>query len=125
MRMGLSDAGNEFDQGIDLFNDGRFFACHETWEETWKRTTGVEKQFVQGLIQIAAAILHAERGNARGAASTYRKACAKLDGLPAEYGGIALGDLRTALARFFAIAFDSSDLPRRPLIRRVDERSGL
>ena len=58
-----------FENGIDLFNEGRFFECHEAWEEVWKRSDGEQKLFYQGLIQAAVAILHAQRGNLQGARS--------------------------------------------------------
>ncbi len=67
-----------FEQGIDLFNQGKFFECHEAWEEVWKRSAGGQKLFYQGIIQAAVAILHAQRGNLSGAASLYAKAAAKL-----------------------------------------------
>ena len=68
-----------YEEGIDLFNQGRFFECHEAWEEIWKRSDGELKLFYQGLIQAAVAILHAQRGNLEGARSLYDKASAKLD----------------------------------------------
>ncbi len=71
-----------FEEGIDLFNNGKFFECHEAWEEVWKRSEGDAKLFYQGIIQAAVAILHAQRGNLTGAASMYAKASAKLDHLP-------------------------------------------
>ena len=112
---------HQFQVGIDLFNEGRFFECHEAWEEVWKRSEGAEKLFYQGLIQAAVAILHAERGNLDGAASMYRKAREKLDPLPHHHRGIALGDLRDALSIFFAQALDegSQSLPPRPTLRRL------
>ena len=107
-----------FERGLTLFNAGDFFACHEVWEHLWLRSRGEAKLFYQGLIQAAVAILHAERGNLRGAISTWRKACAKLDPLPDRHRGIALGEFREALAKFFADANDSPNLPARPKIRR-------
>jgi len=109
-----------FQKGIDLFNRGEYFACHEVWEEAWKRSTGEEKLFHQGLIQAAVAILHAERGNFDGAASLYDKSRAKLDPLPAEYAGAALGELRATLREFFdaVLSARSDSLPPRPKIRR-------
>lgn len=101
---GSGDTSDTFRHGIALFNRGEFFACHEVWEELWLRSSGEEKLFYQGLIQAAVAILHAERGNLRGAVSTWRKARAKLDPLPTHCMGIALGEFREALARFFADA---------------------
>jgi predicted metal-dependent hydrolase len=89
-----------FEAGIELFNAGRFFECHEAWEEVWKRADGDARRFYQGLIQFAVAILHAQRGNREGAKSVYAKACRNLAQLPDEYMGVALGRLRRDLAGF-------------------------
>jgi len=91
-------------QGIDLFNSGRFLNCHEVWEEVWESAGGPDRLFYQGMIQAAVAILHVERGNPRGARSTWQKARARLDSFPAEHRGIALGELREAVDAFVAAA---------------------
>jgi len=93
------------------------------WEALWLRSSEGEKLFYQGLIQAAVAILHAEQGNLRGAISTWRKTCAKLDPLPNNHRGIALGEFRDVLAKFFADANDLANLPARPTIRRSRENS--
>jgi uncharacterized protein len=110
-----------YEQGIDLFNEGRFFECHEAWEEIWKRSDGELKLFYQGLIQAAVAILHAQRGNLEGARSLYEKALAKLDPIPHEHMGLAVGELRAELSRFIEAASraDGSPLPKPPKLRRV------
>jgi predicted metal-dependent hydrolase len=108
-----------FEEGIDLFNQGKFFECHEAWEEVWKRSDGDAKLFYQGIIQAAVAILQAQRGNLTGAASLYSKASAKLDHLPSEHMGIALGELRDALKDFFAVALNSGAIPPPPKLRRA------
>lgn len=104
--------GHLWAQGIELFNAGRFFDCHEVWEEVWKRASGAEKLFYQGMIQAAVAILHAQRGNPRGARSTWEKARAKLEPLPANHMGIALDELRSAVDAFIKTArVESVPLP--------------
>jgi uncharacterized protein len=110
-----------YDEGIELFNAGRFFECHEAWEEVWKRSHGAEKLFYQGLIQAAVAILHAERGNRDGARRLYAKARAKLDPLPDEHMGLALGRLRRDLARFFEAALSDAGgaMPAPPKLHRA------
>jgi predicted metal-dependent hydrolase len=110
-----------YEEGIDLFNEGRFFECHEAWEEIWKRSDGEVKLFYQGLIQAAVAILHAQRRNLEGARSLYEKASAKLDKIPPEHMGLAVGELRVELRAFIEIATrpDSSALPNPPRLRRV------
>jgi hypothetical protein len=117
------ETGVTFARGLALFNTGEFFACHEVWEELWLRSSGEEKLFYKGLIQAAVAILHAERGNFRGAISTWRKASAKLDPLPTHHMGIALGEFRADSANFFADAADSAALPVRPKLRCSRENS--
>ena len=109
-----------FEEGIDLFNEGKFFECHEAWEEIWQRSAGEEKLFYQGMIQAAVGILHAQRGNLNGAASLYAKSRVKLDPLPRMHMGIALGDLRDAMREFFAIALQGEPLPSPPKIQRLN-----
>jgi len=112
---------DHFQEGIDLFNAGRFFECHEAWESVWNRSEGDDKAAIQGLIQAAVAILHLERGNREGAESLYAKARAKLDPLPDNFRELAIGELRRSLGEFFKSARTAkvSSLPARPQIRRI------
>ena len=110
-----------FQEGIDLFNSGHFFECHEAWEQVWNRSSGEDKLAIQGLIQAAVAILHLERDNREGAASLYAKARAKLDPLPDNFRGVAIGELRESLREFFKSAglAKADSLGPRPRIRRI------
>src|SRR6266852_9205226 len=119
--MALITSTDSYEQGIDLFNEGRFFECHEAWEEIWKRSDGEVKRFYQGLIQAAVAILHAQRGNLEGARSLHQKACEKLDPTADEHMGIALGEMRVALAEFIEVVTrgTGNSLPEPPLLKRV------
>jgi uncharacterized protein len=110
-----------FQEGIDLFNAGQFFECHEAWEYVWNRSEGDDKVAIQGLIQAAVAILHLERGNREGAESLYAKARAKLDPLADNFRQVAIAELRESLGEFFksARAAKAGSLPVRPRIRRI------
>jgi predicted metal-dependent hydrolase len=112
---------NWFEEGIALFNQGRFFECHEAWEQVWKRAAGEERRFYQGLIQIAVAILHRQRGNSEGAASVYAKALCNLAGLPDDYMGIALGALRRDVAAFMKER-GGADYSALPKLERMGDR---
>jgi uncharacterized protein len=109
-----------FQAGIDLFNAGRFFECHEAWERIWLRAIGCDKLFYQGMIQAAVAILHAQRGNLAGSRTLWTKALDKLAPLPADHMGIALDEFRRGVDGFLEQAFAGRDFPGQPpTIRRL------
>jgi hypothetical protein len=43
------------------FNDERYWECHEVLEGVWKNTREGEKDLVQGIILVAAALVHYEK----------------------------------------------------------------
>ena len=58
---------HRFQEGIQLFNEREFFACHDILEEIWNETFGRERDFYQGLIHAAVSLFHFEGGNLGGA----------------------------------------------------------
>ena len=77
---------NLFLHGITQFNSHDFFECHDVWEELWMDTSGADKLFYQGLIQIAVGYYHASHGNYSGARNLFMKALLKLSAyLPAHH----------------------------------------
>jgi predicted metal-dependent hydrolase len=74
--------------GIELFNAHRFWHAHEAWEQFWLPATGDEKQFLQGLIQLAAAYHHVQRGTLRGAVRLFDAALRRLSAFPPGHQGI-------------------------------------
>ncbi len=42
-----------FKPGQDLFNDEKYFEAHEEWEKLWKMEMGLDRTWLQGLIQVA------------------------------------------------------------------------
>lgn len=57
--------------GIEHFNTCDFFEAHEVWEELWADTSGPDRRFYQGLIQVAVCLHHFGNGNIRGAKKLY------------------------------------------------------
>ncbi|MEA5578592.1 DUF309 domain-containing protein [Anabaena sp. UHCC 0451] len=57
----------EFWLGVEQFNSGQFYACHDTLEALWIEATEPEKSLYQGILQIAVALYHLGNGNLRGA----------------------------------------------------------
>ncbi len=61
------EADGEFLRGIQEFNSGDWFACHEVLEELWVGETGPVRDLYQGILQVAVALHHWKSGNYRGA----------------------------------------------------------
>lgn len=60
-------ADTRLGEAIFLFNSGDWYACHDGFEALWHETAGPMRPVLQGILQIAVAELHLERGNCRGA----------------------------------------------------------
>jgi predicted metal-dependent hydrolase len=56
----------EFWQGIEQFNREEFYDCHDTLEAIWMDAIATEKNFYQGILQIAVACYHLGNYNWRG-----------------------------------------------------------
>ena len=65
-------------KGIRLFNNRKFFQCHEVLEEAWIPERGPRRLFLQALIHLAVGLYHCERANPMGASRQLRKGLKKL-----------------------------------------------
>lgn len=79
-----------FLKGIEEFNQGLFFQCHETLEEIWLEENGAERAFYQGIIQIAVGYLKWQQGVLAGAVKLWRSGLGKLAVYPAVHLGVKL-----------------------------------
>jgi hypothetical protein len=61
-----------------LLDEGRPFHAHEVLEASWKAAPAAERDFWQGLAQLAVGLTHARRGNAAGAATLLRRGAARI-----------------------------------------------
>jgi hypothetical protein len=89
-----------FLRGIDLYHAGFLWEAHEQWESVWRAATDpAQRDFLKGLVQIAAAVLKLRAGNAPAAGKLIRRARAHLARVPGERCmGLALAPLRGARA---------------------------
>ena len=76
------DFRSHFLEGIDHFNSRRFWEAHEAWETLWLEAESDLDQYLQGLIQIAAAYHHIQRGTYRGAPRLFAAALKRLEPFP-------------------------------------------
>lgn len=79
------DFATHFLRGVERFNNLEFWEAHEEWEEIWLHASSEVHQFLQGLIQIAAAYHHVKRGTLRGAVRLFDAALARLAVFPPHY----------------------------------------
>ena len=66
-------------KGLEEFNGGHYFDCHETLEALWKGLSGDEKTLVQGIIQVSVAYYHLQRGNTTGALRLFDRALPRIE----------------------------------------------
>ena len=76
-----------------LFNGVRYWHAHEAWETLWRAADEEDRDFYQGLIQVAAGLLHLQRRNARGARNKLSEGLAKLKKYEPAYRDLAISEL--------------------------------
>ncbi len=84
--------------GLELFNKGEFWECHEALEPLWMEATGLEKDFYAGVILLAAA-LHKARsmGSSRGGRRNYAKALVNLAVVPDTFHRVDVRELEATV----------------------------
>jgi uncharacterized protein len=78
----------EFWQGVEEFQQGEFYACHDTLEAIWIEAQEPNKTFFQGILQIAVACYHLSNQNWRGAVILLGEGSRRLVSYQPEYEGI-------------------------------------
>jgi predicted metal-dependent hydrolase len=98
-------------RGVEEFNSGRFFECHDTLEEVWQGMRGPARDFFQGLIQVAVGFYHLRNGNLHGGESQLGRALNKLSGYGEEFLGLQVAVLRTELLLWLEALRSRPSLP--------------
>lgn len=89
-------------EGIRLFNEHEFFACHDVLEDLWGETLGKKREFYQGLIHVSVALHHFEEGNLGGARKMFESARRYLTQYAPSHEGVDVKRLLEQLADCFA-----------------------
>ncbi|MBD3880341.1 DUF309 domain-containing protein [Phormidium tenue FACHB-886] len=77
-----------FWQGVEQFNNGEFYACHDTLEALWMEAIEPDRTFYQGILQVAVALYHLSNRNLRGALILLGEGINRLRRYPSEYAEI-------------------------------------
>ena len=80
--------------GKSYFNNERFWECHEILEGVWKNCTGDEKFLVQGLILVAAGLVHYQKDEDEICISIFNRALTKLETSNGEYHNINIDKIK-------------------------------
>jgi hypothetical protein len=80
-------------RGVALFNGLRYWHAHEAWETLWRAAEDGDRDFYQGLIMVAAGLLHLQRRNMRGARNKLGEGVAKLAKYQPAHRGIVVSEL--------------------------------
>lgn len=117
-----------FERGVEEFNAGLFYECHDTLEELWAGVRGPSRDFFQGLIQVAVGFYHLGNHNPVGAERLLGRALKRLEGYPLQYAGLDVGALRADVGewrRLLRAGVAPAAGPREPpRIRLVSEERG-
>src|SRR5215216_431978 len=109
-------------RGIEEFNRGEFFECHEYLEEAWMQESGRIRYLYQGILQVGVGFYHLQNGNWRGATGLLRNGTTRLKEFEPETLGVdvaklvresehCLQQLKT-LGRNRLDEFDKSHIPK-------------
>lgn len=101
--------------GIDHFNAQRFFQAHEAWETAWHPAPADERDFWQGITQIAVGFTHRQRGNRNGCVTLLRRGAARLHRYPDRYKGFPIVEVaRAAVSAADVVEQEGTEVPVTP-----------
>ena len=76
----------ELEQGLHEFNRGEYWLAHEAWEGVWKTLDGLEKTYLQALIQACGAFHHLKNNRVGPTKTLSKSAHDKLKAVESEQG---------------------------------------
>ncbi|MFY3740954.1 MAG: hypothetical protein HMLIMOIP_001399 [Candidatus Nitrosomirales archaeon] len=85
-----------------LFNDERYWECHEVLEGVWKHSSGNEKELLQGIILTCAGFVHAQKDENDICFSVLSRSLAKLQNASGAYYGINIDRFKQTVANILS-----------------------
>lgn len=90
---------NAIEKAIEFFNFERYWECHEVLESVWKNTFELEKDLVQGIILVAAALVHYQKNENNICISIMNRAMEKLSFSAGKYNGIDIDQFKNTVSK--------------------------
>ena len=88
----MNDFPDDFWLGVEQFNQGEFYACHDTLEAVWIEAPEADKKFYQGILQVAVALYHLGNQNWRGGVILMGEGIHRLRSFPIDYAGLDIAN---------------------------------
>jgi CheY-like chemotaxis protein len=103
--------------GIEQFNAGEYWECHETLEGLWVADKREVRDLYQGVLQVGVAFHHLQSNNFAGAIKMFRRGLPRLRGLPEVCQGVRVAELAVAARQVHDAALELgpdrlAELPR-------------
>src|SRR5262245_56281276 len=99
-------------RGLELIRSGEYFDAHEELEDEWRTAPPEERDFLQGLVHVAVAWLHAERANRNGCERQLDKAARRLGPYAPAHRGVDVDRVLAGVASArILVAEGSLELP--------------
>ncbi|CAN5326355.1 hypothetical protein BH24ACT19_BH24ACT19_21350 [soil metagenome] len=105
-------------KGIEEFNRGEFYECHEYLEEAWMQEPKRVRFLYQGILQVGVGFYHLGRGNWRGATGLLRNGTVRLR----EFEPATLGIDVSRLVRECEWCLEKLEDLGRERVREFDQR---
>jgi uncharacterized protein len=84
------------------FNDEKYWECHEVLENVWKKTYEGEKDLVQGIILVAAALVHYQKNENNIGLSILKRASIALSSASGVYHDIDIDHFRKIIGEMIS-----------------------
>ncbi len=96
------EKGEALKRAKQYFNDERYWECHEVLEGVWKKTHKGEKDLVQGIILVAAALVHYQKYENEICLSIMKRAMEKLSNVSGRYNDFDIDQFRKIVEKIIS-----------------------
>lgn len=83
----------------ELFNNEKYWKTHEVLEGTWKHTRGGERDLLNGIILVAAALVHYQKDELEICISIMKRALVKLNNSNGKYHDVDVDSLKREVTK--------------------------
>jgi predicted metal-dependent hydrolase len=114
-------------EGIGLFNERRFFECHEVLEALYQETEAANKPFIEGLIQLAAAFrIFCEFGEVKGPVRMIYQALVRFENYQPDFLQVRVSEAAAAMETWAKQAERGANAPPPSSVPKIPlQRSGF